>query len=132
MEDISDIKIIGMDEKNPPKVLKEPYIDLCFKLSHQAPEDWCEDFNIAAKKMVPPASIVKTKGLIIVTYVRKMDDIVAQMEQVKKQVKMCNDRYLENIRRREAIEASKNVNLGDEGGEQGKLNAIIAALDFDS
>ena len=31
MEGISDIKIIGIDEKRPPKIRKEPYIDLVFK-----------------------------------------------------------------------------------------------------
>ena len=37
MEGISDLKIIGTDERRPPIIRKEPYIDVFFKLSHQAP-----------------------------------------------------------------------------------------------
>ena len=45
MQGISDINIIGIDETRPPFIRKEPYIDIFFELSHQAPIDWCKDLN---------------------------------------------------------------------------------------
>ena len=57
MDNILDIRIIGIDEKRPPIIRKEPYIDLFFKLSCKPPLDWCEDFNVLAKDLVPPVKI---------------------------------------------------------------------------
>ena len=39
MEGISDIRISGMDENRPPRIGKEPYINLYFRLVHKAPAD---------------------------------------------------------------------------------------------
>jgi len=38
MEGISDIKICGMDEKRPPRMKKEPYIDLFWAIVRTEPE----------------------------------------------------------------------------------------------
>ena len=51
MQNIMNIKIVGIDEKRPPLIRKEPYIDLFFQLSHKVPLDWCEDFNELTKKL---------------------------------------------------------------------------------
>lgn len=131
MEGISDLKIVGIDEKRPPKIRKEPYIDLYLKLSHQAPQDWCEDFNKLAKDLVPPASINEKEGLFIETYSRHMDDIEKHFEEVKKKVVACNEQYIKAIRLRDLAAVKKNASLSGEGGEQGKLNAVIAKLKFD-
>jgi hypothetical protein len=65
MQSISDIKIVGIDEKRPPRVRKEPYIDPVFQLSHQAPKDWCEDFNLLTRKLEPAVRINMGEGLFI-------------------------------------------------------------------
>lgn len=131
MEGISDIRIIGIDEKRPPRVRKEPYIDLFFRLSHQAPKKWCEDFNKLAKDLVPPVKINENEGIFIDAYVRDMSHILTHLDKIKKKIAACNVRYLENIRQRELEEAARNTSLYGAAGEQGKLNAIIAALSYD-
>jgi hypothetical protein len=131
LQEISEIRIVGLDEKRPPRVRKEPYIDLFFKLSCQAPEDWCEDFNSLTAKLDPGIRIDKREGLFIDTYVRDMNHIATHLEKIKKKVSACNERYIEGIRQRALAAAGRTGALQGEGGEQGKLNTIIAALKFD-
>lgn len=80
MEGISDLRIIGIDEKRPPKIRKEPYIDVIFKLSHQAPGDWCDDFNALLAKHPATPKIKEKEGLYIEAWVRSPDEIVAFLE----------------------------------------------------
>jgi hypothetical protein len=131
LEGISDIRIVGIDEKRPPRVRKEPYIDLFFRLSHQAPKKWCEDFNKLAKDLVPTVRINENEGIYIDAYVRDMNHIPTHLDKIKKKITACNEQYLENIRQRELAEAARNNSLYGAAGEQGKLNAIIAALSYD-
>ena len=131
MQGISDIKIIGIDEKRPPRVRKEPYIDLFFKLSRKAPEAWCEDFNKLGKKLDPPVKIDKTEGLFIDAYVRDMNYIPAHLDKVKNNIVACNEQYMERVRQRELAAAARNAPLSENQGAQSKLNTIIAALKFD-
>lgn len=131
MQDISDIKIVGFDEKRPPRVRKEPYIDLFFKLSRQAPEEWCDDFNLLTAKLDPAIKISKVEGLFIDTYVRDMNHIPGHLEKIKKKVVACNDQYMESIRQRKLAAAGEINALSGEGGAQGQLNTIISALKFD-
>lgn len=131
MKDISDIKIIGIDDKRPPRIRKEPYIDLFLKLSHQAPQAWCEDFNKLAIKIKPFVRIDKTEGIFIETFVRDMKHIPEHFDLIKKKVAACSEQYIENIRLKELAAANKNDSIRGQEGEQGKLNTIIAALKFD-
>ena len=131
LEDISDIKIVGIDEKRPPRIRKEPYIDLFFRLSHQAPKKWCQDFNKLAKDLVPPVKIDDNEGVFIDAYVRDMDNIAMHFDKIKRKIALCNEQYIQEIKQRELAENTRNVLLFAEEGEQGKLNKIIAALGFD-
>lgn len=131
MEGISDIRIVGIDENRPPRVRKEPYIDLFFRLSHQPPKKWCEDFNKLTKDLVPPVKINENGGIFIDAYVRDMSHIPAHLDKIKKKITACNEQYLESIRLSELAEAAKNTSLSGAAGEQGKLNSIIAALNYD-
>ena len=131
MEELCDIRVIGIDEKRPPRVRKEPYIDLFFQLSRQPPKAWCEDFNQLAKALVPPVKIDAKAGAFIDAYVRCMDDIPAHLENIKKKVSLCNERFNESIRQQQLAAAAEKASLLGEGGEQARLNAIIAALKFD-
>jgi len=132
MEGISDIKIIGFDENRPPLIRKEPYIDLFFKLAHQAPKDWCEDFNQLVSKKKYSAKITPAAGLFIEAWVRKPEEIEGLLEELKKIIDSCSDEYIANINAaiKAASQANSNTKPGDEG-EQGRLNRIIAALNFD-
>ena len=132
MEGISDIKIIGFDDNRPPLIQKEPYIDLFFKLTHKAPKEWCDDFNQLAAKKKYSAKITPTKGLFIDAWVRKPEEIKGLLVELKKIIETCSEDYIDNINAamRAASNASSDSKKGDEG-EQGRLNKIVAALDFE-
>lgn len=131
MEGISDIKITGIDERRPPKMRKEPYIDLVFKLSHKAPADWCKDFNDSLSKTTYAPKIDLQEGLYIQTWVRTIDEIAAHLQLLKKGVTDCTVRYIEKVQQL-ARTADGATNLLKEGsGEQGRLNAVIAGLKFE-
>lgn len=84
MEGISDIRIVGLDERRPPRIRKEPYINLFFKLSHEAPADWCQCFNSLLAKHGSTPKIKPDEGLFIETWVRKPGEIEAHLELLKK------------------------------------------------
>ena len=83
MEGISDIKITGIDEKRPPVIRKEPYIDIFFKLSHQAPADWCKDFNALLSNHPTAPKIKEKEGLYIEGWVRTADGSISGTTQGK-------------------------------------------------
>ncbi len=130
MEGISDIKIAGIDERRPPRVQREPYIDLCFRLSHKAPVDWCHDFTDHLSKTRYPAKIDTKECLYIETWVRSQDEIVAQLQTLKQAVAECNARYIAKIEATARDRDGEIDALAKETGPQGQLNRIIASLDF--
>ncbi|MFO8024165.1 hypothetical protein [Thiohalophilus sp.] len=129
MEGISDIKICGIDETRPPRIRKEPYIDLYFKLSHQAPKAWCEDFNRLNDKKGHSVKIDASRGLFIESWVRLPEEISPLLESLKQVVSACNEQYITRIENEARAAASAHAAPGDEG-EQGRLNRIIAELSF--
>ena len=131
MEGISDLRIAGIDEKRPPKIRKEPYIDIVFKLSHQAPADWCRDFNALLSKHPATPKIKENEGLYIEAWVRRVDEIAPILEQLKVKVSECSRQYIERVELSISNADGVNASLAQEAGEQGRLNRIIAALDFD-
>lgn len=130
MEGISDIRIVGMDEKRPPRIRKEPYIDLYFRLSHKAPVDWCRDFAELQSKQDYASKINTDECLYIETWVRTPDEIVGHLQMLKQAVKDCNAHYIEKIEAQQRDRAGDNDLLQKEEGPQGQLNRIIAGLDF--
>ncbi len=129
MNDIRDIHISGIDPTRLPRVRKEPYIDLYFTLDPPAPPQWCEAFNDLAGGAEFPATIDPKKGLIIETWVRTPDEIVKALMVLKAVVRKAT---AATIARAEA-EAAALLQVDtpvEERGEQGRLNAIIATLDF--
>ena len=131
MEGISDIKIIGIDEKRPPRIRKEPYIDVYFKLSHQAPADWCQDFNALLAKHPTSPRIKEKEGLYIDSWVRSPDEIPLFLEQLKAKIIDCSHQYIERIELASRTEDESNDSLSEETGDQGRLNRIVADLDFE-
>lgn len=131
MEGISDIKIIGIDKKRPPLIRKAPYIDLFFELSHQAPADWCREFNELMAQHLAKPKIMEKEGKYIIAWVRTPDEIVSFVELLKENVSECTRQYIERIE----VATRQSSNSGDnqlaETGEQGRLNRIIASLVFD-
>lgn len=130
MEGISDIYIAGVDENRPPALRKEPYIDLYFKLSHKAPEAWCKLFNDLVAKLEASPKIDPAQGLIISTWVRLPDDIPVHLAALQKKVAECTVQYIQKIELARQAEKSASADVGLAEGPQGKLNKIIAALDF--
>jgi len=131
MEGISDIKIIGIDELRPPIIRKQPYIDIFFKLSHQAPEDWCKDFNGLLAKHPSSPKIKEKEGTFIETWVRTPDEIIALLEKLTTTITECTSQYIQRIERTSLKASNENTSQAEETGEQGRLNKIIASLDFD-
>ena len=132
MEGISDIRITGMDERRPPVIRKEPYLDLYFRLSHQAPATWCNDFNALMHKHPTTPKIKEKEGLYIEGWVKSPDEIAGLLEVLKKKVEECSRQYIERIELSLRKASDANSSLALESGEQGRLNRIIAALDFGS
>jgi hypothetical protein len=131
MTQFSEIKITGIDTNRPPRVRKEAYIDLFYQLSEDAPEEWCDDFVSFGRQVNPLAKIDKIKPGFINTYINDMDEIPKHFEQIKQAVVDCNTQYMEKLMKREQALARENVTAREEGGQQFKLDEIIAALDFD-
>ena len=130
MEGISDIFIAGIDENRPPALRKEPYIDLYFKLSHQAPEAWCKLFNDVVAKLEATPKIDPVKGEIIATWVRLPDDIPAHLKALQIKVAECTVQYIQKIELARQAEKSASSVVGQAEGPQAKLNKIVEALDF--
>ncbi|MBF0218078.1 MAG: hypothetical protein HQL49_00910 [Gammaproteobacteria bacterium] len=130
MEGISDIKIVGIDESRPPRLRKEPYIDICFRLSHQAPGDWCELFSHQTTNLNPSVRLDKRQGTFIETYVRDMAEIAPALEQLKLAVAHCTTTYIERRQQQARDDAAAVSTQGDEG-PQGQLNRIVAELNYD-
>ena len=132
MNAISDIKIISIDETRPPQIRKESYIDVFFKLSVQAPEDWCDEFNALGRKINPAVKIDVKNGIIIDAWVKNMNDLPKHLEKIKEKVKECNELHIEKTRLKAiAMAASVASKLG-KCSEQNALNDIVAGLKFDN
>lgn len=131
MNSISDIKIIGIDEDRPPRIRKEAYIDLFFKLSSKVPMDWCEDFNGLGRQISPSVKVDKNAGLFVDAYVNDMTQIQVQLEKIKKLIKACNEQYMEKIRQKNLALAASNAALEGKSNKQDKLNQLVAELNFD-
>lgn len=131
MEGISDLKIIGIDEKRPPIIRKEPYIDIFFKMSHKAPADWCSDLNVLLKKHPTSPKINEKEGLYIASWVKSPDEIPLLLSHLKEKITDCNRAYIERIEATIRKANQANSLTEQESGEQGRLNKILAALDFD-
>jgi hypothetical protein len=129
MEGISDIRISGIDQARPPLIRKEPYINLFFRLNHKAPPKWCDDFNNVFSRSNYPVKIEPAEGLFIETWVRKPEEIEPMLKSLKEAVKHASKTYIARVEAEALAAAEKGVNPGDEG-EQGRLNRIIAGLDF--
>jgi hypothetical protein len=130
VEGISDIKIVGVDAKRPPVIRKEPYIDIFFELSHKVPKRWGEDFNALMKKQKFTASIRVDEGLYVETWVRSPDEIPENLALLKVKITECNESYIAKVLRSQGKQDADNIAIGKELGEQGRLNSIVAALDF--
>src|SRR3970040_424958 len=120
-----------MDENRPPRLRKEPYINLYFRLLHKAPPDWCEGFSDLLVKHEYTPKIYAEEGLYIETWVRSPDEIAGLFQVLKEKVTACTAQYIEKSAASKRDSDSDNDLLQKEGsGEQGRLNRVIAGLDF--
>ena len=133
MEGISDIKIVGIDPKRPPAIQKIPCIDLVFALSHKAPRDWCEAFNVLMGKQTYSVKIDPAVGLFIETWVRKPAEIEKTLTILKKGVVDCSDQYIANLEAKARARLGQSTTRAAAGPspEQLELDAVIAGLRFD-
>jgi hypothetical protein len=127
VEGISDIRITGIDETRRPRILKEPYINLYFKLSHKVPADLCSEFNRLLGKNQFPARINEGEGLYVETWVRDQGEIASHLELLKKSLKQCVTNHIDKIN---AANAIKTGNV-EASAEQLRLNALIDKLNYE-
>ena len=132
MTSFNAIKITGIDANRPPRIRKEPYVDIFYKLSEEAPEDWCEAFNGFGRHVNPMAKIDDANRGIINTYVNDIEAIPAHFQRLKQAVAECNTEYRVKLRKREREMARVNADLQTGDGAQSRLNKIIASLDYDA
>ena len=123
------IKIVGIDQQRPPRVRKEAYIDLVLKLSDKAPSGWIDLFDTLGRQINPAVKMDKTAGDCIMAWVRTMDEIPAHFDKIKQKVQACNVQYQEQLQQKLAAAQIQSENAASQ--PQARLNAIIAALDFD-
>ena len=75
--------------------------------------------------------MIRTEGLFIDAYVRDMHQIPDHLDKIKEKIRVCNKQYIENVRLKELAAAAKNASLVAAAGDQARLNAIVAALQFE-
>ena len=131
MEGISDLCIVGIDDRRPPRIRKEPYIDLYFRLSHKAPADWCALFNERISKHEYKPAIKPEEGLFIDAWVRHPGEIPALLETLKKAITSCSEAYIERIEERRRAAQGNNLSSNNISPEQAELNLIVERLQFD-
>jgi len=130
MATFKEIRIVGFDVNRPPRVRKEAYIDLFYRLSEDAPEEWCEDFASFGRHVSPIARVEKGGRGVISTYVNDMEIIPEHLEQLRQAVSDCNRQYLEKITQREIDQAKADALPDEQGSHQSRLNEIVAGIDF--
>lgn len=130
MENISDLKISGIDELRPPVIRSEPYIELFFRLNHKASKPWCRVFNETVSKSAYSMSIKIEEGLFIETWVRKKEEIEEVLKTMQAAIQSSIKQYIEHVEARSRASSTKSS--GEEAtGEQLELNQIIDGLNFD-
>ena len=132
MDNISDVKIEGIDEARAPSVEHKTYINLIFKLSTQVPALWCEQFNTLMSKHPSKAKVDMEEGQYIETWVKSPAEIPPHLELLKKAVKTATELYVEQIRLSTLAPSSDELSDAGANSPQGLLNTIIADLDFDT
>ncbi len=95
-----EITITGLDTDRPPRIRKLDHVDLVYKLSEEAPEEWCEEFRHFGRALNPQAKVDKVTRCYIKTYVTDMDAIPAHLEVLERAVFDCNTQYMETLRQR--------------------------------
>ena len=123
------LRIIALDPKRLPVIRKEPYIELYFELSEEAPQLWREDYNARLNKNLSRPRVEADDGKYIRTWVRKPAEIAPHLKLMQKTAEQSNQQAVAAALERLAVQE------GDEGSQtvskdQVALNAAILALDF--
>lgn len=131
MQNVTEIKIIGIDSKRPPIITDKPYLDLVFELSEQTTKQWNDDFYDLFKNSDIRPKIDAADSLFIVTWTRKMEDIPEHVELLKAKVLECNQIALNRQAALDLLAQSNGKVTESVSKLQGELNTIIANLNFD-
>ena len=129
MNNISDLKIKGLDPNRMPSLKNSKYVDVIFELNEVAPKDWCADLNLKFSKNKDNAKINADERKYVETWVRNINDIPKILEVIKQQIVDCNNNYIEQKRQDELAwqktERTKSDSRSDE------LDRILESLNFD-
>lgn len=131
MQDVTEVKIIGIDKNRPPLIRDAPYIDLVFELSEQTTQQWNNDFFSLFKNARTKPSIDAEESQFILTWVRKMEDIPALFVLLKAKVLECNQIAKDRQTALDLLTQAGGNTSATISEPQRQLNEIIAQLDFD-
>ena len=131
MEGISDLCIIGLDDRRPPQIRKEPYIDLFFRLNHKAPADWSSLFNELTSKHEYKPSIKPEEGEFIDAWVRTPREIPTLLNTLKETITKCTEMYIERVEERRRAARGNQASTDSVSPEQAELNRVVEGLKFD-
>ena len=132
MEDISDLRITGMDPARPPAIQSIPCIELVFTLSHQASKDWCDEFNLLMSKQPYSTRIDPEVGLFIETWVRQPGEIARSLNRMKQGVEDCIRVYIERVEAEKRASAARSrTDVAVVSEAQKALDGVVAQLVFD-
>ncbi len=127
MSNSINIKLIGIDPKRYPNLLKNNYIDVNYQLSEKPPKDWCVIFNDIFKN-VGNVRIDLSSSQFIDTWVRDMEDITARFMTIKESIELTNKLYSEKLFNDEMIK--KDAYNQTKSAKSIRLDEILNSLDF--
>ncbi len=129
MNNISNLKIKGLDPNRKPSLKNKKYVDVIFELNQKAPKDWCADFNLLFSKDKLNAKINPDEGLYVETWVRNINDIPKELELIKQLIIICNNNYVEQ-KHQEALAWQKSES-NNTTSRNDELEKILASLSYD-
>ncbi len=91
----------------------------------------CNDLNFLMSNLTGTPKININDGLYIESWVKTPDDIEDFLENLKFKVTQCSEEYIQRIELAASKAQDANESLEEEQGEQGRLNRIIASLNYD-
>jgi len=124
-----DYKIIGMDPERPPRIQRQPCIDLVFELDEEPTSEWINEFGSVTGKSKYTVAVDSENPLYIATWVRKPQEIQGHLNEVKSMVRLANTNNAE--RARKAVGVVVTTKEETISPEQEALNGVVAKLDFE-
>ena len=130
--EVTQYKVVGVDESRPPLIQPRPCIDLVFQLNEEAPRAWCEEFQAITGKQPFSITLDPEIGLHIETWVRKPEQVAQSLDNVKSLVALANEAYMKRLTRESQVVVSSDDSEVVISPAQKALNDVVAGLVFET